>query len=67
MSPFERFMEAWGLLTMDLVRSASWWRRALGTIIGVAAVCVMLPLVFFQWLFNATKYWWRAAVSLVRR
>lgn len=67
MSAFERFMEAWGLVTMDLMRSASWWRRALGTVIGAVAVCLMMHLMAFWWLLNAAKYWWRAAVSLVRR
>lgn len=48
MSRFERVMEAWGLLTMDLMRSDVWWRRWLGTALGTLAV-VLMGIVMGLW------------------
>lgn len=66
MSRFERFMEAWGLLTMDLMRSTG-WRRWAGIAIGALACWLMALLMASAWLLNAARYWYRAAIGLVRK
>ena len=52
MSRFERFMEARGLLTLQLSRSDSWWRRWVGILLGALAVCLMLPIIWAWLLFG---------------
>lgn len=54
MSRFERVMEAWGLLTMELMRSDAWWRRWLGTVLGILAV-VLMGIVMGLWLLFGKK------------
>lgn len=52
MSRFERFMEDVGLLTMSLMRSGTWWRRWLGSLLGAASIAIMLPLMAWWVLFG---------------
>lgn len=47
-------MEAWGLLTMELMRSDAWWRRWLGTVLGILAV-VLMGIVMGLWLLFGKK------------
>jgi len=55
MDRFERFMEAWGLLTLDLSRSGVWYRRWAGIAIGALAVWLMLLVMAFWYAVEVTK------------
>lgn len=55
MGRFERFMEAWGLLTLDLTRSSSRWRRWCGILLGAMAVWTMVPLMGIWWCQRALR------------
>lgn len=50
MGRFERFMESWGLLTMDLMNSPSRWRRWAGIAIGALACWLMVALIGISWV-----------------
>lgn len=52
---FEYFMERWGLLTMDLMRSPAKWRRWCGTLLGALAMWLMVLLMAYWWVLQVTK------------
>lgn len=59
MSRFERFMEAWGLLTLDWMRSDSRLTRWAGLFIGAVA-CWLMVLLMFTWaVTQATRGYYR--------
>ena len=49
-------MEAWGLLSLQLSRSDSWWRRSVGIALGALAVALMLPIIWAWQLFGKKPY-----------
>lgn len=63
MSPFERFMEAWGLLTLDWTRSSRRYTRWAGIAIGAVAMWLMALVMMTAWLLNAARYLWRRALG----
>lgn len=48
----ERTMESIGLLCSSLIRSGSWWRRAVGTVLGASAICCIIPVLVVWWMFG---------------
>ena len=67
MDRFERFMEAWGLLTMDWTRSSRWYTRWAGIAIGALAMWLMALVMLNAWALNAARCWWRRALGGKRR
>lgn len=60
MGRFERFMEAWGLVTMDWMRSSSRAKRWAGLLIGATA-CWLMAALMLSWVA------WNASIGYLRR
>ena len=63
MGRFERFMEAWGLVTMDWMRSSSRVKRWCGLLLGATACRLMFGLMVSWATWNATIGYLRRALG----
>lgn len=55
MDRFERFMEIWGLLTLDWTRSSRWYVRWSGIAIGAVAMWLMFLVMACWYVMQVAK------------